>query len=41
MDGKAFVAPLRALSYVVLAVMAVALAYAGYIALANWSGIAV
>jgi hypothetical protein len=41
MDGKAFVAPLRILSYVVIAVMAAALVYAGYISLANWAGIAV
>jgi hypothetical protein len=32
---------LRILSYVVLAAMAAALLYAGYISLANWAGIAV
>ncbi len=41
MDGKAFITPLRFLSYVVIAAMAAALIYAGYISLANWSGIAV
>ena len=41
MDGKALVAPLRILSYVVIAAMAAALIYAAYISLANWSGIAV
>jgi hypothetical protein len=32
---------LRVLSYIVLAAMAAALLYAGYISLANWAGIAV
>ena len=32
---------LRVLSYVVIAAMAAALLYAGYISLANWAGIAV
>ena len=41
MQGKAFVTPLRILSYVVIAAMAIALIYAAYITLANWSGIAV
>jgi hypothetical protein len=41
MPAPAFAAPLRILSYVVIAVMAVALVYAAYIMLANWSGIAV
>lgn len=41
MHGKALIVPLRVLSYVVIAVMAAALLYAGYISLANWSGIAV
>lgn len=41
MDAKAFVTPLRILSYVVIAAMAIALIYAAYISLANWSGIAV
>ena len=41
MDGKAFVAPLRILSYVTVAAIAAALLYAGYIVVANWSGIAV
>lgn len=41
MDAKALVTPLRILSYVVIAVMAVALIYAAYISLVNWPGIAV
>lgn len=41
MDGKALVAPLRVLSYVVIAAMAAALLYAAYIAVANWAGIGV
>jgi hypothetical protein len=41
MAGKAFVAPLRILAYVVIAAMGAALVYAAYISLVNWPGIAV
>jgi hypothetical protein len=41
MRSEALFTPLRILSYVVLAAMAVALAYAGWISLAHWDGIGV
>ena len=41
MKKNAVIGSLRILSYAVIAVMAAALIYAGYISLANWAGIAV
>jgi hypothetical protein len=41
MNNKALAATLRYLSHAVIAIMAAVLLYAGYISLANWSGIAV
>lgn len=36
-----WIVPLRIFGYVVVVLMAVAMAYAGYVALTYWSGIAV
>jgi hypothetical protein len=41
MHGEAFFAPLRILSYVVLASMLGALVYSGWISLTHWTGIGV
>ncbi len=41
MSPDPLLVPLRWLGYVVLAAIVAAVAYAGYIALANWNGIAV
>jgi hypothetical protein len=41
METQKLYAPLRWLSYVVLALMGVALVYAGYISIAYWPGIRV
>jgi len=41
MNEERFHPPLRWVSFVVLALMAVAVVYAGYISIVHWSGIAV
>jgi hypothetical protein len=41
MSAEGLVASLRWLSFLVLAVIIAAIGYAGWIALANWGGIAV
>ena len=42
MDGSArYYTPLKIVGYVVLALMAVAILYAGYITLTHWTGIGV
>ena len=41
MHARNWYAPLKVVGYIVLAVMAVSLAYAGYISLANYAGIGV
>ncbi len=41
MSAEGLVASLRWLSFLVLAVIIAAIGYAGWIVLANWSGIAV
>jgi len=41
MHGEAFFAPLKVVSYVVLAAMLAALCYAAWISLTHWSGIGV
>lgn len=41
MNGAALVGPLRFVSYVVVALMAAAMVYSGYITVSYWSGIGV
>jgi hypothetical protein len=41
MQGEKFFTPLRILSYIVLAGMLVALAYAAWISMTHWAGIGV
>jgi len=41
MQGEAFFTPLRILSYIVLAGMLLALAYAAWISMTHWTGIGV
>ena len=41
MQGSKWYTPLKVVGYIVLGVMAVSLAYAGYISLANYAGIGV
>ena len=41
MHGEGFFTPVRIVSYVVLAAMIAALAYAAWISLTHWSGIGV
>ncbi len=41
MHGAAFHGPMKILGYVVLALMAAAIVYAGYISITYWSGIGV